>query len=133
VLIGRFEESGLSASLAILLLFILASAFFALMTVMPSLPRNAQVDASSPGFNPLFFGFFSAMEPEAYMAHMRDLMRDEGRVYEAILRDIHQAGRVLYREKYRYLAYSYRLLLAGFTLAILAALIEWLLASRAAA
>jgi hypothetical protein len=55
-------------------------------------------------------------------------MEDEDRIQETILRDIHQAGSVLYREKYRYLAYSYRLLLAGLVLALVTAASEFLLA-----
>jgi hypothetical protein len=46
--------------------------------------------------NPLFFGFFFAMEPQAYMAHMRDRMRDEGRLPRGRL--IRFRGRGLARE-----------------------------------
>ena len=126
LLLGRLQD-GLTPSLAVLAVFILASAFFALLTVMPSLPKSSRVDPRSPGFNPLFFGFFARMELDDYRKHMHGIMDDVDAIQDTILRDIHQAGTVLYREKFRYLAYSYRLLLAGLVLGIASAGVEFLL------
>ncbi len=129
LMVGRLGAAGMTPSLVVLLMFTLAAAVFALLTVMPSLPDRARIDSTSPGFNPLFFGFSSRMDPDDYMKHMRQIMDDDARVIETVVRDIHQAGVVLYQQKYRYLAYSYRLLLAGLVLSVLSVGIEWMVAS----
>jgi hypothetical protein len=124
LLVGRLG-AGITPSLVVLSVFTLASALFALLTVMPSLPSRVRIDPTSPGFNPLFFGFSSRMDPDDYMKHMREIMDDDARVIETVLRDIHQAGTVLYHQKYRYLGYSYRLLMLGLVLSMATVGIEW--------
>ena len=125
LLLSRLGSGGMTPSLVVLSIFTLASALFALLTVMPSLPSRVRIDPESPGFNPLFFGFFSRMDPDDYMKHMRQIMDDDARVIETVLRDIHQAGTVLYHQKYRYLGYSYRLLMMGLVLSLASVGVEW--------
>ena len=71
------------------------------------------------GFNPLFFGCFSQLTPEEYCREMEKVLRDDPSVYTALAMDMYGIGNVLYRKKYRYLAYSYRIFLGGLFLTFL--------------
>jgi hypothetical protein len=48
------------------------------------------------------------------------VVSDSRTVYEAFAHDIYQNGQVLAKKKYRFLAYAYRILLAGLVLSFLA-------------
>ena len=49
-----------------------------------------------------------------------EVVSDSRSVYEAFAHDIYQNGRILAQKKYRFLAYAYRVLLAGLVLSFLA-------------
>jgi hypothetical protein len=68
----------------------------------------------------LFFGVFSQMTQEDFIAQLMDTVSDTGRVYEAFARDIYQNGRVLAGKKYRLIGYAYRVLLVGLILSFVA-------------
>ena len=67
-----------------------------------------------------FFGRFSQMDEDDYIAAVKARLRSEEDIYETMLRDTYQNGIVLARRKYRYLAYAYRLFVVGLTLTFLA-------------
>jgi hypothetical protein len=107
--------------LVILCIFLLLSAAFAILALLPRLEgsEGGRITAS----NPLFFPFFSRMGLEQYMRHMQTLMKEDRLIYQAIVTDIHHHGSVLER-KFRYLRYSYRILLWGIVLSLAAILAE---------
>lgn len=76
--------------------------------------------------NLLFFGSFSGMEEEAFVAGLTALMRDDEASYRAMARDLHQNGRVLARRKYRLLGWAYRVFLAGMTASLILFLVGYL-------
>ena len=95
--------------------FLLAAIFFALLTVIPSMPLLRQIKKSTkdPNFNTLFFGDYALVPYEEYLEHMEEVMNDPNRVYEIQVREIYLAGRYLQHTKYNYIKYGYILFFIG--------------------
>jgi len=110
LLLGSLHREGYSLPVAVLLVFTLMSAATAIMAVMPKVKGPGP---ESPFFNPLFFGCFCQLDAEEYCAEMEKVLQSESTIYTAMAMDIYGMGLVLYRKKYRYLMYSYRIFLAG--------------------
>ena len=85
------------------------SAIFAMLAVIPKIGRKA----GGAGGNLLFFGVFTAMDEEAFVAEITERIRTEDGIYRTMARDIHQNGMVLQHKKYRMLGWAYRVLLIG--------------------
>jgi len=96
-------------------LLILGAAAFgaALLTVLAVLPSTRAPSGAAGSDNILFFGAFTRMSQDDYVATLLGTVSDTRSVYEAFARDIYQNGRVLAAKKYRLLGYAYRVLLAG--------------------
>ncbi len=119
VLLGYLHREGYSLPVAVLLVFTLMSAATAIMSVMP------KVKGPPPGstfFNPLFFGCFCQLDAEEYCKQMEKVLQNDSTIYTAMAMDIYGMGLVLYRKKYRYLMYSYRIFLTGLFAAFIAVL-----------
>jgi hypothetical protein len=101
---------------------IMATGFIAgSLVVMAMLP--ATHSAINPSPNLLFFGVFANMPEEEFQARMDELLNDEAALCRAMVRDIHQLGRVLENKKYKRLGQAYQvffwgLMAAGATLAV---------------
>jgi len=61
----------------------------------------------------LFFGTFADHDEATFRAAMAPILRDNPTLHAAMLRDIHQLGCVLKHKKYKYLAWGYRVFIAG--------------------
>ncbi len=116
MLIGYTQQEGFGLPTGILAVSTLMAATTAIMAVMPATKGPAP---GTKGFNPLFFGCFSQLTPEEYCREMEKVLRDDPSVYTALAMDMYGIGNVLYRKKYRYLAYSYRIFLGGLFLTFL--------------
>lgn len=119
---ARVGAGTLAVPLTILATFSFLSALLAVSAVLPRVgkaPPVAHGDGKDRS-NILFFGRFSQMEEDEFIATVKDRLRTEEDLYETILRDTYQNGVVLARHKYRYLAYAYRLFVVGLTLTFLA-------------
>jgi hypothetical protein len=108
--------------LAILGGFAFLSAVLAISAVMPSVgggasPRNMSL-------NPLFFGSFTALGEDEYIARLRDQVRTDDGVFEAMARDVYQNGQVLRRKKFRLLGWAYRVFLVGLVLSFAAFVVQ---------
>ena len=118
---------------AILVLIIGAAMalLFAILSVTPLFQKQAKrMDIQSKGFNPLFFGHYTDVDMQEYIDHMVDVLKDQDKLYEAMLKDIYQMGLVLKQRKYKYLAYAYNLFFTGISLCLVIlviALIEGLI------
>ncbi len=99
------------------------AALFAILAVIPRVTRPRQ-GGLGEGDNLLFFGNFSAISEQEFVERVLDRMESDEGSYRTMLRDIHQAGCVLARGKFRYLAIAYRCLLAGLLMTMIAALAE---------
>lgn len=61
----------------------------------------------------LFFGDFTRLSYEEYLARMQAVMNDPSRVYEVQLRELYQLGSYLERAKYRYIRLAYVSFIGG--------------------
>ena len=109
ITIGKAQ--GASAPLPLLILggAAFVSAIFAILAVIPVTRRRKPTTKD----NILFFGVFSQIPEEEFIEEVTSRLHSEHRIYRTMARDIHQAGTVLQRKKYRMLGYAYRTLLAG--------------------
>ncbi len=108
--VTRLIGSDLNFSTLCLAATAFLSSLCAVMAVLPSLGKPPQDPAA---FNPLFFGHFAAISEAQWTEEMLDDFATDETLFRAMLKDIHQNGQVLYRRKYRYLSYAYRIFLGG--------------------
>lgn len=92
----------------VLLLGSLTSMFYAVLAARPRVDtRAATLDAVREGrANILFFGHFVQLGEDDYLDGMVELLRDNDRLYTALIRDIYSLGGLLLK-KYRLLRVSY--------------------------
>ncbi|SNS66185.1 Pycsar system effector family protein [Sphingopyxis indica] len=124
--VGQLRSGAMAVPLAVLATFAFLSAVLAISAVMPrfgSMPAEGDAEGDTRR-NLLFFGHFSAMSEEAFIAAVKARSRSEEDMYDMMLRDTYQNGVVLARRKYRYLGYAYRLFVVGLTLTFIAFVIE---------
>ena len=92
----------------------------ALLAVMAVLPSTKVPPRPNGPANLLFFGSFSQLEEDEFVALMLKTVEDHHSVFEAFAHDIYQNGRVLARKKYRLLGYAYRVLVVGMVCSFIA-------------
>ena len=100
------------------------SSLCAVMAVLPSLGKPPEGESA---FNPLFFGHFAAMDEEKWTDNLLDQFADDETLFRAMLKDIHQNGQVLYKRKYRFLSYAYRIFLGGLAITMATYCVETLI------
>lgn len=83
----------------------------------PFLSARARANAKAP--NLLFFQHFYKMKPDEYELALNRLLEDQGKMRQAVVRDLHGLGQSVAR-KYKYLRLSYDVLTLGIILAVLA-------------
>jgi hypothetical protein len=109
ITIGRAQGSTTPLPLLILGGAAFLSAVFAILAVLPATRRRKPPAAA----NLLFFGVFTHVPEEEFIDELTRQLRTDDQLYRAMARDIHQAGMVLQRKKYRMLSYAYWTFLAG--------------------
>ena len=109
ITIGKAQ--GATAPLPLLILGAAAfvSAVFAILAVIPATRRGKATTSD----NLLFFGVFTQFEEDAFVDEITSRLHSDDSIYRTMARDIHQAGSVLQKKKYRMLRYAYTTLLAG--------------------
>lgn len=116
--ISQLGDPALRWSLLTLAGFTLLALLMAVLTVLPKFARVKLHGSDLPSdFNLLFFGNFIALSQERYLQEMEAVLASDARVYETLVRDLYSLGHYLYYRKYRFLRYSYILLLTGFIIA----------------
>lgn len=116
--LGRLSEPDLRIAVLILIGFTLLALLLAILAVLPKYrPLRLDSDVLPPHFNLLFFGHFSELSRERFLAEMAQTLQAGGTVYETQAKDLYSLGLYLARHKYRYLRLSYLFFLAGFVLA----------------
>ena len=96
------------------------SAIFAVLAVLPATRYRKR-----GGLNLLFFGSFTALEEDDYLAQVTERLKTEEGIYTTMARDIYQNGVVLARKKYRLLGYAYRIFLAGLVASFVAFIVQY--------
>ncbi len=107
-----------TVSITVLVGFLLATTFLALMTVIPKLSgfRHKKFSVHDPDYSPLFFGNYVDVPYEEYARDLEEIMNDSDRTYEIMIREIYYSGVYLLNEKYRYIRYGYMFFFAGLIL-----------------
>ena len=98
------------------------AAIFAVLAVIPM--TSAKRKGGRP--NILFFGTFSRMAEDEFIDEVVGRLRTEDSIYRTMARDVHQAGVVLERKKYRMLSWAYRVFLLGLIASGAAFVIQYL-------
>ena len=106
--------------MAVLLVFCLLSLVYAVLAARPRVTRRetSLEEVRAGKANILFFGNFISMDEEDFVLGMEELMKDPGRTYGNMTRDIYGLGSVL-ETKYRLLRTSYTLFMFGLVLGVL--------------
>lgn len=122
ILFSQFNEGTIQPPMIVLGAFTLVSTILAVIAVSPS---RGVPNLQHNQMNLLFFGFFADIPYDEYLGYMRtEVIGNMDQVYEAMMKDIYQMGGVLKHKKYAYLAYSYRVFLAGILATGLATLLN---------
>lgn len=119
MLLGYTQKEGLTLPVLILFVSTFSAAIASIMAVMPAVKATEPVQS---GVNPLFFGSFSEKSPEEFCEEMEKILSSDDSIYTAMAMDMYYLGGVLYRKKYRFLGYSYRIFLVGLILAFVTGL-----------
>ena len=88
---------------------------FAVYATLPSLPprQRGEVDPRSPGFNLIFFGHFTQLDRNTFLQEMQQVVNNRAVVYESLINDLYDLGKVLSDRKYYYIRISYVIFMAG--------------------
>jgi hypothetical protein len=118
--LGRVNDPDLRVSALTLLVFTLLALLLAILAVLPKYrPLKLKSETLPPQFNLLFFGHFSELTRDRFLAEIAQHMKPDGTVYDTMARDLYALGYYLAHFKYRYLRLSYLFFLSGFVLASL--------------
>ena len=111
----------------VLIFFSVATIIFAIMSTRPKVTTGtfSQEEIENHTVNLLFFGSFHKMPLDEYYKTLRNLIRKEENIYEALTTDLYYLGKVLHR-KYTLLRMTYTI----FTVGILASVVAFVLAFR---
>lgn len=125
ITIGQ-AKSGSAPATALLILGAAAflSALLAVMAVLPSTKVPPRPDGPA---NLLFFGSFSQLSEDEFVALMLKTVETHDAVFAAFAHDIYQNGRVLARKKYRLLGYAYKVLVVGLICSFIAFVLHFAL------
>ncbi|MAS95776.1 MAG: hypothetical protein CMO55_21445 [Verrucomicrobiales bacterium] len=107
--------------LSMLSITMITSFILAIMVVTPKLRHLSKTKASALP-NPLFFGYFPAVDEEEYIDHLVGELADSRKSREILSRDMYQTGRAL-RRKFVLLRISYIFLATG----VLATVVSYLI------
>jgi hypothetical protein len=111
--IGYLTDPLLRLPVFVLILFCVATVFFAAYAVMPKLDFDFQPNIDEPNCNVLFFGNFMNLDYEGFGEIMTNVMESPEKVYEAQIREVYELGVYLGHQKYRYVRLAYLTFLSG--------------------
>lgn len=117
VAVGQGNGGAPPLPLTILAVFAFLSAVLAMSAVMPAVGGGKHGERPR---NLLFFGSFTSLSEDAFVAALRDKVTHDHDALELMARDLYQNGQVLKHKKYRLLGWAYRVFLVGLTLSFVA-------------
>lgn len=111
----KVAEPRFSGALIVLDGFLLTTIFLALMTVIPRAQGfgHKKFSVHDPNYSPLFFGNYADVPYDEYVKDMEEIMNDPDRTYEAMVKEIYNAGVFLVKSKYKYIRLGYIFFFAG--------------------
>ena len=113
--ISRLSEPNFTLSIVALILFLLITVFFALLTVIGKVKvlDRKKHSINDPDYSPLFFGNFGDVSYNDYAQDFAETMNDYDKTYEIMVKDIYYAGVYLLNTKYKYIRLAYLYFFAG--------------------
>ncbi|MES0490197.1 MAG: Pycsar system effector family protein [Leptospirales bacterium] len=102
----------------------IASLTFAILAVMPTYMNSKKQERMQMDKNLLFFGHFTQLSYEDYLEELDKVVYDDRMVFESMVNDLYQLGKVLKNRKYKYLSLSYSLFLYGITLSMILVFVQ---------
>lgn len=104
------------------LILLIGSLISIVYAILAARPRVSEKDHPARGLrnrkaSVLFFGQYSSMTEDQFVADMTDIMMDKNALYVSMIRDIYGIGRVLSR-KFALLRTSYAVFMVGLVLGI---------------
>jgi len=111
----RLSEPHFTYSATSLILFLLITIFFALLTVIGKIKvfDQGKHSISDPDYSPLFFGNFGDIPYDVYAQDLAETMNDADKTYEIMVKDIYYSGMYLLRTKYKYIRLAYLYFFTG--------------------
>jgi len=124
--LAKVADPRFTASIVILVGFLLITIFLALMTVIPKVQgfRHKKYSIHDPTYSPLFFGNYVDVPYDEYVKDLEEIMNDPDRSYEVMVKEIYYSGVFLVKSKYKYIRSSYIFFFAGLIVSTLFFLIQ---------
>jgi len=113
--LSQLSNPDFTASLTVLVGFLVATISLALITVIPnfSVVKRKKRSVNDPDYSPLFFGDYVDVPYADYVSHLEEVMNSSDRTYEAKIKEIYYAGIYLHKTKFKFLKYGYILFFVG--------------------
>ena len=113
--LSRLSEPNFTLSIAALILFLLITILFALLTVIGKVKvfDRKKHSVHDPDYSPLFFGNYGDIPYDDYAKNFEEIMNDSDMTYETIVKDIYIAGAYLLKIKYKYIRVAYLYFFTG--------------------
>ena len=117
----QIADPRFTASVTVLVGFLLITIFLALMTVIPRVHGflHKKHSVHDPRYSPLFFGDYVDIPYDEYAKDMEEIMNDSDRIYEVMLKEIYNAGVYLVKNKYLYIRAGYMFFFVGLIISTL--------------
>jgi hypothetical protein len=125
----QIADPRFTASIIVLVGFLLITIFLALMTVIPRVHGflHKKYSVHDPDYSPLFFGDYVDIPYDEYAKDMEEIMNDSDRSYEVMVKEIYYAGVYLVKNKYQYIRAGYMFFFAGLIVSTLIFFLQYFL------
>ena len=117
------EQRMLVIPMTLLMISCLISAIFAVLAARPKMGKHYEEDSPS---SLTYFGRISKMNYSTYMSEMKQMLSSRESVYNNLISDIYQQGKILKR-KYLLVQYSYTIFILGLSASVIDFLVVWML------
>ena len=118
--LSRLSEPHFTLSISVLIIFLLLTILFALLTVIGKIKvvDRKKHSVQDLDYSPLFFGNFGDISYADYAKNFEETMNDSDATYEIMVKDIYYAGTYLLNIKYKYIRLAYLYFFAGLIVSV---------------
>jgi len=124
----EYNRAEIAVPVTIIILTCLMSVVYAIQAARPHIIRNKKGVVEKPAKNTsiLFFGTISTKTMDEYMEEMDDMLKSRDQIYNNMIIDIYNQGKVLKR-KYHLLSIAYLIFMYGFVFSVLTFLLMFVI------